>query len=35
MTIKEIIRKNVENQIVFCDECGKQIGELGALIVYA
>jgi hypothetical protein len=35
MAIRELIRKGVEEQIVFCDECEKQIGEIESLTMDA
>ena len=35
MAIREVISKGEEEQIVFCDECGKQIGEIESLTMDA
>lgn len=35
MAVREVISKGVEEQIIFCDECGKEIGEIDSLTMDA
>lgn len=35
MAIREITRNGTDEQVVFCDECGKEIGEIESLTMDA
>lgn len=35
MAIREVLRACVDERVVFCDECGKEIGEIESLTMDA
>lgn len=35
MSIRDVVSKDGEEQIIFCDECGKEIGEIESLTMDA